>query len=356
MNELTLLQTMNDWLDQQDSPEHCPEHCFLITVIHTWGSSPRPPGSMMIIHPDGSIAGSVSGGCIEQHLVKRLTKGPRKTVFPVIYNYGGNHQQAHQFGLPCGGQLKILVEAITSKAQLTPAIDAIKNNQPVSRHVCLTTGETSYNKNNSHPYFTDNISTNNKSTNNKSTGNSFISNASFIKKTFGPAWHLLIIGAGDLSQYVAQTALTLNYQVIICDPREEHIKNWKISGCDIETCMPDDFIKKYADIPNCIVLTLTHEPNLDDMALMEALDSNAFYVGALGSVATNNARRKRLKALDVSSRGISRLHGPVGLPIGSHTPAEIAISIFADIIATRNNKVLTLNEPASYPDKHLFNR
>ena len=345
MDDLTLLQTMSNWLDQQDCPNLSPKHshkqCYLATVIQTWGSSPRPAGSMMIIHPDGRYAGSVSGGCIEQDLLKHLTKGPRETVFPITCSYGGTHEAAQRYGLPCGGQVKVLVEAITTKAQLTPAINAIKNNQQVSRHVCLTTGEISYNRNITDPYFAE---------------ETFIANSNFIRKIFGPAWRLLIIGAGDLSQQVAKTALSLNYQVIICDPRKEPIENWPISGCTIETCMPDDFIKKHANIRNCIVLTLTHEPNLDDMALMEALDSNAFYVGALGSVATNNARRKRLTALGVSANGINRLHGPVGLPIGSHTPAEICISIFADIIATRNNKTLALNEAETYSDKHILIR
>jgi len=147
---------------------------------------------------------------------------------------------------------------------------------------------------------------------------------------------MLVIGASQLSKYLAQIAVGLDYQVTICDPREEYTETWDIPGVTLVRTMPDDTVKAMGLDERCAVVALTHDPKLDDLALMEALKSPAFYVGALGSRANNAKRRVRLREFDVTDEEIARLHGPIGLYIGSRTPPEIAVSILAEITAVKN--------------------
>jgi xanthine dehydrogenase accessory factor len=162
----------------------------------------------------------------------------------------------------------------------------------------------------------------------------------------GPRWRLLIIGAGQLSTFLAQMAEGLDYQVTICDPREEYAEGWNVPGSELKRGMPDDVVTEMNLDGHSAVVTLTHDPKLDDMALLEALKSPAFYVGAIGSRKNNEARRKRLAEFDLSQGEIARLHGPVGLKIGSKTPPEIAIAILAEMTAIRNGvKVPEFSEP-----------
>src|SRR5438876_343911 len=149
-----------------------------------------------------------------------------------------------------------------------------------------------------------------------------------------------VIGAGQLSKYLAQIAVGLDYQVTVCDPREEYTETWDIPGITLVKTMPDDTALAMKLDERCAVVALTHDPKLDDLALMEALKSPAFYVGALGSRANNAKRRQRLEEFDLTPEQIAHLHGPIGLYIGSRTPQEIAISILAEITATKNGVAL----------------
>ena len=153
----------------------------------------------------------------------------------------------------------------------------------------------------------------------------------------GPAWRLLIVGAGQVSTYLAQMAQALDYQVYICDPRSEYAAEWNVPGTTLVPGMPDDAVIALGLDPHSAVVALTHDPKLDDMVLLEALKSPAFYVGALGSRINNERRRERLlQYFDLSQAEVDRLHGPVGLPIGSRTPPEIAVSILAEMTAVKN--------------------
>lgn len=315
-----IVETAINWLNH---PTLTHKFIYFITVVKTWGSSPRQAGSVMAISPKGHTVGSVSGGCIEQDLIKQLSNNNLNT-FPRLIKYGINKEESQRFGLPCGGCLELVIEKLDTNTQLQPVLDKINQRQRIARHICLTTGEINFS--------------------NDIPNEDFFCRSNSITKVFGPSWRLLIIGAGHLSQIVATMALALDYHVIICDPRENYKKNWRIEHTDFDTGMPDDVVKKVVTDARCAVLALTHDPNLDDMALMEALDSDAVYIGALGSKITNDNRRKRLKALGVSNRGIERLHGPIGLPIGSRTPAEISISILAELTAKRNEKYLILSK------------
>jgi len=328
-NDYEIIDTAINWLDQLNQQ---PGYIYFITVVKTWGSSPRPVGSIMAINHNGLTTGSVSGGCIEQTLSKKLANS-HSNHFPILLKYGINKKESQRFGLPCGGSLELVVEKLDNAAQLRPLQQSINQHRRIVRHICLATGEISFSS--------------------RIPDIEFEYNTNSINRVFGPDWRLLIIGAGHLSQIVATMALTLDYHVIICDPRENYKKNWPVEHTEFETDMPDDVVKKIVTNTRCAVLALTHDPNLDDTALMEALDSSASYVGALGSQSTNDSRRHRLKALGVSKEGIEKLHGPIGLPIGSHTPAEIAISIFAELTAFRNGKILKLINQQAHSNQYL---
>lgn len=304
-----VIQTACQWLQQG-------HEVALVTVLKTWGSSPRPPGSLMIMRRDGIQHGSVSGGCVEADLVQRYGELQLSDSYPTRVDYGVKREDATRFGLPCGGRLELLVEQLQDKNALQKLLDALQQQQLVARHVDLQTGEVTLEPARAEQGFTyTNI---------------------YVRKIFGPLWNMLLIGAGHLSQYVSQIALTLGYKVIVCDPREEYTQSWQIEGTELTTMMPDDAVQQYAQQPRSIVVALTHDPRLDDLALLDALQSPAFYVGAIGSQRNCDARRQRLKTMGITSQQLQRLHAPVGLAIGSHTPPEIAVSIMADITRQRN--------------------
>lgn len=304
-----VIETAISWLETGHRPA-------LVTVARTWGSSPRPAGSLMLMRNDGVYTGSVSGGCVEEDLVARYRDRQIGDVFPTLVDYGINQADAARLGLPCGGRLELLVERLDSPAQLHMLLERIKTNALMTRRVCLNTGEISL-----HP---------------ASAGDEFCYADGFLSKVFGPRWQLLLIGAGHLSHYVAQIALMLDYRVMVCDPRESYEQHDIDAGVERLNCMPDEAVQACSGNPRCVVLALTHDPRLDDMALLDALQSPAFYVGAIGSRQNSDRRRERLGTLGVSTEQLQRLHAPVGLPIGSRSPPEIAVSIMAEITALRN--------------------
>jgi len=315
-----VIQTALDWLQRQ-------QPVILITVLKTWGSSPRPPGSLMILRKDGVHAGSVSGGCVEEDLLARYQQDELSDTYPTQIDYGIDRQEATRFGLPCGGRLELLVEELQDQSQLQQLLENMQEQTLVARQVNLHSGNVSL-----QPATPD---------------HEFSVSTDAVTKVFGPRWQMLLIGAGHLSQYVSQLALMLDYQVIICDPREEYIREWNVDGTRLTTIMPDDAVLKFAGHERSVVIALTHDPKLDDMALLDALNSSAFYVGAIGSTRNCDARRKRLEQLGLSKQQIQRLHAPVGLDIGSHTPPEIAVSILAEITALRNSVSLITGNTVS---------
>lgn len=305
-----VVQKAYEWLQQG-------HEVALVTVLKTWGSSPRPPGSLLIMRSDGLLNGSVSGGCVEDDLLQRYRAHQLSNEYPTQIDYGLNREDAARFGLPCGGRLELLVEQLTDSSQLQPLLVAMQQQQLTARQVDLQTGQVSL----------------------QATGveQDFVYDDGYVRKIFGPQWNLLLIGAGHLSQYVSQIGIMLDYRVIVCDPREEYTKSWQVEGTEFTTLMPDDAVARYARQPRSIIIALTHDPKLDDMAMLDALDSPAFYVGAIGSQRNCDARRQRLMEMGLTDEQLQRLHAPVGLPIGSHTPPEIALSIMAEITQLRNS-------------------
>ena len=288
----------------------------LVTVLKTWGSSPRPPGSLMVMRRDKVLNGSVSGGWVEEDLRQRYHDQQLSDTYPTLVNYGVKRDDATRFGLPCGGRLELLVEQPGDTEQLQQLLESLQQQQLMARHVDLRTGKVTLQD--------------------ARADQDFMYTNIYVRKIFGPQWNMLLIGAGHLSQYVSQMALMLGYRVIICDPREEYAHNWQVEGTELTTLMPDDAVQHYTRQARSIVVALTHDPKLDDMALLDALQSPAFYVGAIGSQRNCDLRRQRLKELGISSSQLQRLHAPVGLTIGSHTPPEIAVSILAEITQQRN--------------------
>jgi xanthine dehydrogenase accessory factor len=286
------------------------------TVVRTWGSAPRPPGSLMIIRDDGQVAGSVSGGCVEDDLIDRLHSRQLPADRPEVTTYGTTAEEARRFGLPCGGTIQIVLEPLSEKSGLDELLARIESHQTVERRLDMTSGEVS-------------LGTAHK-------GDSVSFNGQFLYTVHGPRYRLLIIGAGQLSRYLAAMAVMLDYQVTVCDPREEYNQAWEpMEGVLLSDDMPDDLAEIMGLDANTAVVAVTHDPALDDMALIEALKSPAFYVGALGSRSNNNRRRQRLLGFDLAPEDIARLHGPVGLNLGALTPSEIALSIVAEMTATR---------------------
>jgi xanthine dehydrogenase accessory factor len=304
-----VLAAAAEWLGQGRS-------VWLVTVAQTWGSSPRPAGSLMAVCDDMRFVGSVSGGCVEDDLAARLAARVLPIAQPRIETYGVTAEQTHRFGLPCGGRLDLVIETLATDEPLQVILRRMDERQLIARRLCLATGEASlYLAHRGEPFHYDGAN---------------------LTKVFGPAWRLVLIGAGQLSRYVAEMAAALDYHVIVCDPREEYAAAWQVRSAELDTRMPDDVVRDKATDARSAVVALTHDPKLDDMALMEALTSKAFYVGALGSRTNHDKRRARLTTLGVASDAFARLHGPVGLPIGSRTPAEIAIAILAELTAVRH--------------------
>ena len=292
----------------------------LVTVAKTWGSSPRPSGSWLAMGKDGVMIGSVSGGCIEDDLMQRLQNGTLTRTHPDIIEYGISRAEGARFGLPCGGQVKLVVEPNPDLHLLEELAARIRLGELTARTLDLDTGKVSLAPAGQHHAFDD---------------------ATLIT-LHGPRYRLLIIGAVHIARYLSEMAQALDYQVTLCDPRDEYVNGWNVKGVELSRIMPDEAVVAMNPDPHSAIVALTHDPKLDDMALLEALKSPAFYVGALGSRFNNEKRRSRLAQFDLSEEEISRLHGPVGLPIGSHTPPEIAVAILGELTAVRHGRELVL--------------
>ncbi len=308
--DLEVLKTSSQWL-AAGLP------CELVTVLKTWGSSPRPEGSMLAICEDGRVVGSVSGGCIEDDMIARARQDGLSRTQPGIITYGMTADEAHRFGLPCGGTIELAIEPLSATSRIGELLQRLEAGELVARRVDLQTGAVT-------------LSTALPSQSMQVSSNALVT-------LHGPRWRLLIIGAGQLSRFVAQIAQGMDYAVTVCDPREEYRDSWQVAGVELATGMPDDVVQAMKLDSRCAVIALTHDPKLDDLALMEALRSDAFYVGAIGSRLNNQRRRERLaEHFDLSTAQLDKLHGPIGLYIGSKTPSEIAISILAELTAVKN--------------------
>lgn len=306
--ELDILKQANAWL-------HDGHKVLLATVVNSWGSSPRPPGSLMAMRDDGHVSGSVSGGCIEDDLIGRVL-GLGLPEHPEIVIYGEKAEEIRRFGLPCGGTLKLVLEPCSEINNFDELLQELSQGKIIARHLNLQTGEDKLRE----AHENEILQLNDES----------------LISVYGPRYRLIIIGAGQISSLLAEIAISLDFAVTICDPREEYYEEWALQNTKLITEMPDDAVSEMSVDKRTAIVALTHDPKLDDLALIEGLKSEAFYVAALGSKLNNDNRRKRLKLFDLSNEQISQLKGPAGLFIGSKTPAEIAVSIAAELISIKN--------------------
>lgn len=298
------------------------EMCWLCTVVKTWGSSPRPVGSLLCCNSRGEIAGSLSGGCIEEDLLEKLQQGKLAREEPELMIYGVTQEETERLGLPCGGQLDVVIEPLPDQRYLPQFQEVnrcLNKRQCIERKVELATGRMKVEARArfTHLQFAD---------------------EKYLIQTYGPKYQLLLIGAGQLAMCLAEMAQALDYHVVVCDPREQMLEQFSVAGAQLTGMMPDDAVREFANDSFTAVITLTHDPRIDDMCLMEALKRETFFVGSLGSDRTSANRRQRLLQLDLSEEQVNSLHAPVGLPIGSKTPAEIAIAILAQLTALRSEK------------------
>jgi len=301
------------------------ETCWLATVVGTWGSSPRPIGSLFACNQAGHIVGSLSGGCVEDDLLEKLTSGELAAEHAQFFQYGITAEETEKFGLPCGGSLYIVVEpqspTDTNVEQFSRLDAALTDRRCITRTVNLERQTTTIEDVEQHaPLQWDEA-------------------AQTLTHTYGPRFQLFIIGAGMVGKYLAEMALMLDYEVTVCDPREDLLADFGVNGVRRVADMPDDAVREYAKDQATAIVALTHDPRIDDMGLMEALTTDAFYIGAMGSSRTSASRRERLLALDVSETDLAKLHAPIGLAIGSKTPPEIAIAIIAEITAVRKQRL-----------------
>ena len=322
--DVMVLRTLRDW-------RQAGQRALLATVVRTWGSSPRPVGSIMALREDGTVVGSVSGGCIEDDLIyqytqayaagqtegaavqgKAIPSGP-----PAFIKYGVSADEAHRFGLPCGGTLELLLEFDPSAADLATLVSALEAGQLMQRQVRLQDGAV---------------------TQSLSAAPAELSvTATELVNTFGPEYRMLLIGAGQLTEYLATMALFSGFAVTVCDPREEYRSAWSVAGAVVKSDMPDDVVNAFKPDRRSCVIALTHDPKLDDLALLEALNTDAFYIGAIGSRRNNEARHQRMaEHFELSESTLARLRGPIGIYIGSKTPSEIAVSVMAEVLAVKN--------------------
>ena len=316
--DLEVLKTAARWLAEGQA-------CQLVTVTRTWGSSPRPVGAMLVVRADGRVVGSVSGGCIEDDLIDRVRAQGISGSLPQRVSYGVSAEEARRFGLPCGGTIELVIEPLGAHSRIAELLEGLASHQLLARRLDLGTGAVSLAS--------------------AAPGANTSVDASSLTTIHGPRWRLIIIGAGPLSRFLAQVAGAMDYQVTVCDPREEYQGDWDLPGVPLVHAMPDDLVIEARLDARCAVVALTHDPKLDDLALMEALRSDAFYVGAIGSRANAARRRKRLQLFELTDAQLERLHGPIGLYIGSKTPAEIAVSILAEMTAVKNGVPARLQVP-----------
>jgi len=292
---------------------------MLATVVRTWGSSPRPIGSIMALCENGSVIGSISGGCIEDDLIRTFSaKDQFPSGPPRFLKYGITADEAHRFGLPCGGTLEVLLEFEIEIDKLEDLIGQLSKGYLVQRICNLSNGLVSLK--------------------NVITPTELKLTDSELVNTFGPEFRMLIIGAGQLSEYLAIMAIFNGFNVTVCDPREEYRGSWNITGVTLTSDMPDDIVAAMnLDSRSCVV-ALTHDPKLDDLALLDALQTDAFYIGAIGSRRNSYIRHQRLiEHFGFTEESLSKLRGPIGIYIGSKTPSEIAVSVMAEILAVKNN-------------------
>ncbi|UYY76924.1 XdhC family protein [Sphingomonas sp. R1] len=278
----------------------------LATVVTTWGSAPRPRGSHLLVHEDGRFEGSVSGGCVETDILQTAAEVIAGAP-AVVKDYGVGDAAAWEVGLPCGGQIAVLVQPVAAHGFPADLFDAIRDARAAGRPLEVGTD--------------------------LATGQSAIGGAGFVNR-YDPPRRLLIVGAVQIAQALAGLARELGIATTVIDPRGRFLTEERFPGVTLDDRWPDEAVTALRPDPATAVVTLSHDPKIDDAALLAALAHPAGYVAALGSRRSHAARLERLAAAGVSPSDLARIEGPAGLSIGAIGPSEIALSIAAAMVKT----------------------
>jgi len=284
------------------------EPLAIATVVSTWGSAPRPKGSHMLVHADGRFEGSVSGGCVEGDILDTAAQVIAGAPFQVK-TYGVADDSAWEVGLPCGGQISVMVQPVSADGFDPELFDRIAEARDSGQGVTVTTD----------------LATGHSDLRPVETGEVFANR-------YAPPRRLLIVGAVQIAQSLAALAATLGIEVVVIDPRGRFLTEERFPNVTLDDRWPDEAVEAYRPGPSTAVVTLSHDTKIDDPALIAALKSNAAYVGALGSRKSHAARAARMAAAGLSEAQIDRIDGPVGIDIGAIGPAEIALSIAAAMV------------------------
>ena len=308
-SEVDILEQGQQWLAAG-------ERVVLATVARTWGSSPRQTGAVMVISDRGRFAGSVSGGCIEEELLVRV-----HTAFPERFETL-EYKSDTTRSLPCGGQLLLTLEPLAAVPALDAMLSTLRAGAAVVRRLDLAGGCVSWSAAAGDPrtQLADNV----------------------LEIVYEPAWRLVVVGAGELATWVCRLAALLDYAIEVCDPRSDYRDAWPLSDLAVAAEYPDDYLSAHPGDLHTAVVALTHDPKVDDLAMMEALRTPAFYIGALGSSRTTHKRAERLiEHFGMSAADVARIRGPIGIDLNTRKPNEIALAVMTDITAARNRVSLT---------------
>lgn len=308
-SEVDILEQGQQWLAAG-------ERVVLATVARTWGSSPRQTGAVMVVSDRGRFAGSVSGGCIEEELLVRI-----HTAFPERFETL-EYKSDTTRSLPCGGQLLLTLEPLAAVPALAAMLSALRAGAAVVRRLDLAGGSASWAAAAGDPrtQFADNV----------------------LEIVYEPAWRLVVVGAGELATWVCRLAGLLDYAIEVCDPRSDYRDAWPLTDLAVAAEYPDDYLSAHPGDLHTAVVALTHDPKVDDLAMMEALRTPAFYIGALGSSRTTHKRAERLiEHFGMSAADVARIRGPIGIDLNTRKPNEIALAVMTDITAARNRVSLT---------------
>ena len=294
-----ILTTARDW--------HAAGHSVAIaTVIDSWGSAPRRKGAHLVVRADGLFEGSVSGGCVEGDVIAAAVDLLPRGGF-VRLDYGVADARAWEVGLACGGRISVLVQSLGDDFFSPALIDTIIAARQAGKRTIVST--------------------------NLSTGRTTEVDGGEMVTIYEPPLRLAIVGAVHIAQALAPFAVALGYDVRIVDPRGMFAAAERFAGLDVDPRWPDEALLDWGLGAASAVVTLTHDPKLDDPALRTALNSPAFYIGALGSRKTHAARLDRLRGEGFDDAALARVHGPAGLDIGAANPPEIALSVAAQMVA-----------------------
>ena len=328
-----VLEQAVSWMDEG-------KQVALATVIGTWGSSPRPVGSQLAVDEAGAFVGSVSGGCIEGAVIGEaiaaISDGENR-----ILDFGVTNEQAWEVGLACGGDVKVLVERAKDKDTL----NRLAKERPVATVTDLASGKRSY--------VTPSETSGELSLSTQMLENTHAAlrddrskiyqdgDGELFVQVFNPALRCAIIGAVHISQALVPMAQIAGFDVTVIDPRGSFATEARFPGVTMSEEWPDDAMKEFDADTRTAVVTLTHDPKLDDPALEVALKTDAFYIGSLGSRRTHASRLERLTEVGFSEKDFARIHAPVGLDLGATSPAEIAVTILAEMVAAKHGKLVS---------------